>query len=377
MKNNFLKTCFYNKRNIFLSVLSFVIVFLITIFSTVANIDITKESAYIDFFPDNLAISSNVKYSELNDIIDTYYSNCEHFEVYKTIVNNGSTNIFSDNADEKFLLEIYGIDNNFLKTGIDKDDDKKLKFSAFSTNEKYFSNDDIQYGAMIFYSNKNVGNMFESGLNLNGFNLKFYGLIESKFKDSNSLLKIFIPLGSFYDIFIQNESDLKQITVDIYSNVTHLKDGNDDLLTKKKLVSTYNAKITDNNNEIVFLLFLLIFSSISVVILVSFSIRNRHNEIGIKLAVGAKKIDVALEFTGETFKVSLVGILLGFICGIYLDLLISLIYSILYKINVFSFNIYFSIFGSCITLLTFTICSLLCCLLVVRNNIESILKEER
>ena len=375
MKSKFLKTLFSNKKNIFLLLLSFFIMSFALIFSTATSMPLVKQSAFVNLYPDSLCVRHNVLYKNLDQVIEKYYQTTDHYEVLKLSTYSNKTNITKESTEKVFPINIFGIDDNFLNIGLEYDEDKKLNFNSFTLSGNMLDDQDLIFGATIFYTNQKGIGLIDSELVLFGTPFSFGGMLTSKISEDKNL-NIYLPITAFKEVVVKNVDYIDSITVDIYS----LGLGNSsvkDVFTKNTVISIFNEQQTQQNQNMLFVSFLLVISLVSISILVSSTIKNRHNEIGIKLAVGARKIDVSMEITKEMTAITILGTALGFGFGIYVSLIIGSISSIINGVLMIYINFPLAIFAACCFILSAIVCSLLCCLFGVNNNIESILKEER
>ena len=376
MKYSVIKTYFSNKKNWFLVLISFFVMALNVILSTATSVSAMKLSSFVDMFPNSLSIRHTVLYKNLNTVLDENYDSLNHFEVFKFSTYSNKTNIKIKKSESVFPVTIFGIDESFLDLALYYDVDKDMGFDAVQFNGYRLTNEDLKYCAAICYVNENGSNLINKEIELCGESFYVNGLVSSKVSKSKEL-KFYIPITTFNETVMKKVENVDSITVDIYSDQYAPEKQQQNLLTKADVVNKFNAKLDEKNQGPMFFTFLLVLSLFSISILVSFVIKNRHNEIGIKLAVGARKTDLAAEITTEMTIVSTFGVLCGALFGAYISLLIGFVQTIKNNAFMFYLNVPLMVFEISVFIIGVIICSLICCLFGVNNNIESILKEER
>lgn len=376
MKISYLKACLSNRKNSFLILLSFLVICLNIVFSTITSMKSVKQDSYADLFPNDLFIFHDVMYDDLNTIIETDYDSIDHYETYRTGIYSIKTNIALANRNESFLIEVIGIDNNFINVGIEYDSKQTMHFNAFSFNGIAFSNDDFQYNPSFCYVNDVGKNFINENIVVNSVPFRVSGVLTNKISD-DEMLKIYFPKRAIEDVIVNNVDSLNSISVDVYSNAIKENINSSKMLDKNDVIKIYNIEARGNGQGTLFFIALMVLSILSITILVSSVIRTRHNEIGIKMAVGAKKSDVLFEITKEIMLIVSFGVLAGCLAGVYLSLLIGIHYSIMNGLFMIFIDLPMLFFAASTLILISGICCMACCLFGVNKNIESVLKEER
>ncbi|MCQ2799220.1 MAG: hypothetical protein MJ228_00440 [Bacilli bacterium] len=370
-----LRQIFSYRKNWFIFILSFIVIFSSTLVIDLKYSEVQVYETISSYFPDNLLIDSSTRYLDKESSINSKYRNCTYFEVLQfsqTIKN--PTNL---DVDEDARITILGVDNNFFNCPILPDNNK------YGFNKLYFSGD-VSYSEEAF-RDKGMFAVIPEGLIKNdefenfkicGKSTKIIGTYTTAFESSEMI--IILPITTLLDTF---SLYLQTISAYLYidrSSTTEIS--NYALLfslNKDRIISDTNAFIKNANDTLSLFIALCFIASVSICILCVFSIKNRYHEIGIKLAIGASKIDILLELMVENMIVILTSSLGAFLLSIFCSVVIESLQTI--RIGVYSINIYMPIIVFCLSvyIISSFIFVFITSLIGVNSNIEGMLKEER
>ena len=238
------------------------------------------------------------------------------------------TSIVGTNAD------ILKVRNYSLAKGrfFDKDENngrRRVAVLGWTVVENIFDHDDpvgrmIRIGRVPF---EVVGILAPKGLDINGtdqddqiiiplktalrrlFNLDYINAVYVQAKDSHSM--------------DQAESEIR----DILREAHHLRKGRADDFTIRNQATVLKAQ-RESSRTFTFLIssiaaVSLLVGGIGILAVMLISIRERIKEIGIRMAVGAKKSDILLQFLAESLLLSIGGGVLGIFLGITIVVLLT------------------------------------------------------
>ena len=94
----------------------------------------------------------------------------------------------------------------------------------------------------------------------------------------------------------------------------------------------------------------LIVSALSIMIIMVTSVGERKREIGVKKAIGAKSMDIVLEFLIESIIITITGVILGLVLGLSICFVGGYILGISIKVN-FEFILFSIVFSALIGIL--------------------------
>ena len=373
--SNFFKQLFVYKKNWFVFILSFFVIFISTFAINLKYSDVKKYETISSYFPDTLLIDNSSMITSVDFSLEEYYKNSNYFKVFN--ISKEFSEVTNLVLPENQEIDFYGIDNNFFDVGI-LPSASKYKFEKidFSSEIKYSEEMFRFYGmfAVIPESLLEVNDIHE--LKICDRPVNIIGTYSSLFEDDG--IKIFLPNTTFLNIF---ESFYNSIGVTLYVDKTTCGELNTFTLSytldKNDILLLTNAYIDLANNSFSLYLALYFVASISICILCVATIKNRYNEIGIKLAIGARKTDIVLEFMTENLMVIFISSLFAFFTSIAACLVFESIETIKTSINCIMIFFPVSIFCLCIYLISSFVFVLIPSLIGVNSNIEKILKEER
>lgn len=234
---------------------------------------------------------------------------------------NTGTRIVGTNADI-LMVRNYSISHGRF---FDKDENngrRRVAVLGQTVVENIFDHDDpvgkmIRIGRVPF---EVVGVLAPKGLDMNGtdqddqiiiplktalrrlFNLDYIDAVYVQAKDSHSM--------------DQAESEIR----DILRETHHLRKGKRDDFTVRNQATVVKAQ-RENSRTFTFLIssiaaVSLLVGGIGILAVMLISIRERIKEIGIRMAVGAKKSDILLQFLAESLLLSIGGGVIGIILGV-------------------------------------------------------------
>lgn len=370
-----LSNVFKYKRNWFVFVLSFVVIFSSAFTINSHYSDVKKYETISSLFPDNLLIDDSCNYSMKKNLIETYYQGCSYFEVIN--LTKRAKEFTNLDCEEELKITFMGVDNNFFKCPIIRDGSicnfNRLIFSGdLSYTEEMFK----QKGMFVVLPEKLIDDKETNLLKICGRNANVIGTYKTTFE--NNEVMILFPITTFLDAF---SSCAESMMVSLYVDRETYKNPSNYALSrtinKDSLIFATNAMIKTANNTLPTFISLCFIASVSICVLCVFAIKNRYNEIGIKLALGARKIDVLLELVTENMAVVLISSLVAFVLSLVCSTTFESIKTISTGIN--SIAIHFPVLLFCLSayLLSSLVFVFIPSLIGVNLNIEGMLKEER
>lgn len=377
MKINLFKKLFKYKKNFFVLALTFFGVFVSNIYTNLTSIEMKSDERFIDRFPNDLTIERIYNFDNLSSHLAKNYDGYDHSELF-SISSNQSSIISNAKLEEKAEITLFGIDNNFLNLKIIKDINLFYSFDKFSViGENNFSNLEFKQCSCVCYLSKEYFNSLKDNNNIeiSGLIFNIKGYIDFEHNETlSNVFPVFMPNSTFLNLF-SNKTAL--IKTEIYSKINPYTIDSLNTLKKETIVTVFNTKYNNGNQSLIYLMILSLISEISLCIVCIFSIKNRTNEIGIKLAIGARKSDIVFEICVEMLLISLIGSILGGICSCFLCLIYESLLTCFTSIYYLTLNLSFLMFSISIFSIGSIIFSFTASILSVNSNIESMLKEER
>ncbi len=344
-------------------------------------------------FKDDVALFLNPKENE-TEYMKSKYNGCEYYRYYsKTVKINGFKNINDD-----LLINIVGVPFDYLGNSVlSVDLDDCLEITKFGVGYE-FSKKDYKLANKVFHMNHSYARLLfgddykigENELEIDGRTFVLVGVLEDtpdvtrnvrKLNRSESkTITIYIPYTtslcvfdnlSYYEIYRFGNVNMDLILGDMKTNI-----GGGKVVTKNMISQQF---IEENTSmKIVLMLwmgFISIISCFVITITMLFSVRERVFEIGIKLAIGSSRDDIAFSFIVE----SIINSIIGAIVGILISFLVLLVYSFVKYLETDYFMISINpindiVFPMSFAILVATITSLTPALIAASTNVISCLK---
>ena len=340
-------------------------------YSTVKEYETIKS-----YFPDALAITHPEYSTFVQKNVQTYAGDCEYFEV--TEIQKKLCDISNLDVSNDIRVTLCGIDNNFFKYPFVTDDTSYGFNKLIFSNNQFFSEEMFAYkGMFAVVPEKMIERKDFNKFQLFGKPVRIINTYTNLF-DNNSPLKIFLPITTFRN---ELKSDYTLMKSSLYVNINSGSGFSNEKMgksfTKNNLIIKTNNIIDEANSAFSLFISLYAIASISICVLCLVTIKNRYNEIGIKMAIGARKIDIILELIVENLGVILISSLVASIFSIFTCTVVQSIISIRNSIYVVMINFPLSIFCLCMFLLFSIISIIVPSFMGANSNIEKILKEER
>jgi putative ABC transport system permease protein len=234
---------------------------------------------------------------------------------------NTGTRIVGTNADI-LMVRNYSLSQGRFFDNDENNGRRRVAVLGQTVVENIFDHDDplgkmIRIGRVPF---EVVGVLAPKGLDMNGtdqddqiiiplktalrrlFNLDYINAVYVQAKDSHSM--------------DQAESEIR----DILRETHHLRKGKPDDFTIRNQATVVKAQ-RENSQTFTFLIssiaaVSLLVGGIGILAVMLISIKERIKEIGIRMAVGAKKSDILLQFLAESLLLSIGGGVIGIILGV-------------------------------------------------------------
>jgi hypothetical protein len=378
-KRNSILSNFVKKKNnnTFMLVLAFIISLFTSISLNISGIySIIGNVNYVDF-PDGYSAYSNIDKEKFRKFMDTNFTGLE-YTYYYCAPDSGTINIQS----KDLTLSVFGCQENFENFPVPSPFSDSIVNAQLLEGSSFDETDIImKSNAMIMYSShlEKIGYGENNALMLNGQKLVLKGVLkdnnEIKRHIRDNVIQIFIPYTTFNSLF--RNTNVKTIihTGDFtFSNF----ENNGNFISKYKVLKLIeNYKIFINATSLPAIVAIYIISFIATVIVQIILINSRHNEIGIRRAVGASKDSIIFLFTTNSLLVILKGILLGLCAFLISFFSVELILSNMYVVNLFVLDISVTL----ISIFSYFILNFFCVLIptIIGSsiNISSILVEER
>lgn len=371
---SFLKLIFSYKKNWFIFILSFSVIFISVITINARYMDVKKYETTSSYFPDNLVIDEKTSKSEVNRHLNTDLEGYDYFYNYECIISaSKATNL---DLEEDFEIIFYGVDNNFFNCPIVLDDTDYGFNYLFFSNENVYTEEIFQYkGLYAFIPEDFVSSESLTNFEIFGKKTEIVGTFKTLF-ESNKVY-IFLPITTMVSIF---ENTFAPFYANLYFDISEgglPQYFSQNIFGKNNVNSIVNKYIEIANESLSTFMALILVANAAVSILCIVTIKNRYNEIGIKLAIGARKSDIVLELLIENIFVIFVSVLPAFIISNFLTLIFEALNTLKYGFSYFAINWTSCTLTACVFILTSTLSVLIPSIIGVNTNIEKILKEER
>ena len=370
-----LQQIFSYKKNWFIFLLSFVVIFSSTLAINSKYSEVKEAETISSYFPDNLLIDNTIRYVDKTFRVENSYRGCSYFEVIEYSPRQGNpTNL---DIDEKTKLSFLGVDNNFFNCQIIPDNNRyKFNKLAFPGDVSYQEDAFKNKGMFAVIPDGLIRKEEVENFKICGKDVKVIGTYSTMLENKNVM--IILPNTTFLDMFSSYTNLMKvSLYVDRASGGGLTGYALSNTINKDDIIFATNATIRVANETLPLYIVLCFIASVSICILCVFAIKNRYNEIGIKLAIGASKVDVLLELVIENMVVILMSSLGAFALSILTSVTMQSIQTI--KTGIYAINIHMPVIAFCLT--AFLISSFffvfLTSLIGVNSNIEGMLKEER
>ena len=272
-------------------------------------------------------------------------------------------------------ITFYGIDNNFINCPIIKES-TDFGFNFFDFDSSYFDDEMFENKGMYVIIPENfIDSDSIERLEILDKKTKVIGTYKTLFKTDKTC--IFLPITTMNDIFNRYYGVFK---VNIYFDIS--ENGlpeyfNNDLLEKNSVNTIVNKYVEIANDSISTYISLILVATAAISILCIVTIKNRYNEIGIKLAIGAKKSDIVLEFLTENLALVIFSSLLSFGLSIFITLILESLNTLILGFSCIAINWSTCVFTLGIFIMSALISVFIPSLIAVNANIEKTLKEER
>ena len=303
------------------------------------------------------------------------YSKIKSFTVLSFSCEVGKPTYVNQFNTKEERVVIYGVDNNFFNSPIVIDSYQPFGFLDLEVL-KHFSFQTVSFvenslEAIVLTNNNYV---WTRHINIRDKNLKIMNIVDLSQIVKEETTFIFVPITTFYYLFEDAENFIDWF---IYSNDTNYVGSKNKLITKDDVVEKYNLKVQQANNYVNVMYFCLAIICFSNCIINVLNTKNRNVEIGVKLAFGAKKRTIVLEFLVEQFGIHLLGSILSFFFSAFIVLDIEAFLTLFSGFNYFYVNLPLSLFFISVYLLASLIFAIIPGAIMSNINIETILKEER
>ena len=336
----------------------------------------TRYENVVDGFPNQLVVECGVGMTDFKETKDSIlYSKIKSFTVLSFSCEVGKPTYVNQFNTKEERVVIYGVDNNFFNSPIVIDSYQPFGFLDLEVL-KHFSFQTVSFvenslEAIVLTNNNYV---WTRHINIRDKNLKIMNIVDLSQIVKEETTFIFVPITTFYYLFEDAENFIDWF---IYSNDTNYVGSKNKLITKDDVVEKYNLKVQQANNYVNVMYFCLAIICFSNCIINVLNTKNRNVEIGVKLAFGAKKRTIVLEFLVEQFGIHLLGSILSFFFSAFIVLDIEAFLTLFSGFNYFYVNLPLSLFFISVYLLASLIFAIIPGAIMSNINIETILKEER
>ena len=336
----------------------------------------TRYENVVDGFPNQLVVECGVGMTDFKETKDSIlYSKIKSFTVLSFSCEVGKPTYVNQFNTKEERVVIYGVDNNFFNSPIVIDSYQPFGFLDLEVL-KHFSFQTVSFvenslEAIVLTNNNYV---WTRHINIRDKNLKIMNIVDLSQIVKEETTFIFVPITTFYYLFEDAENFIDWF---IYSNDTNYVGSKNKLITKDDVVEKYNLKVQQANNYVNVMYFCLAIICFSNCIINVLNTKNRNVEIGVKLAFGAKKRTIVLEFLVEQFGIHLLGSILSFFFSAFIVLDIEAFLTLFSGFNYFYVNLPLSLFFISVYLLASLIFAIIPGAIMSNINIETILKEKR
>ena len=363
--------------------------------SMISNTLLTQNTMVHQNFSEDVILITNPT-DNLSDFMEKNYSGCEYYRYsFFDIKLSGYKNI-----EDYLSIKIVGVPIDYLNNSIlSCDIENSLEIIKFMFGYE-FSNFDYEidncvmhinhsYARILFGDNYEIG---KSSIQINDNKFILKGILEDtsdvvrnvrKINSNDSHeITIYVPYTtvealssnvSYYEIYRFGNVNIDKIVKNIKEKFYGV-----DLYTKSMIVKEISEQ-NASTKQLLFgiMIFISIISCFVITITMLFNIRERLFEIGIKLAIGSNKDDIAFSFMIESIVIGIIGSLIGILVSFFIVIIFSLINYINTDIFIFKINIINDIlFPMSFAVLIATITSVIPAIIAASTNVISCLKVE-
>jgi len=325
---DFVKKTFTRKNSILFFLMSFVIS-IVTVVS-LATSTILSEIKYSDYaaFADNFSYLPQVK--DYDSIMAQDFSGLN----YNVLIKCGGkikTNI--NLGDRKFVL--VGVDENFtyfpMPNFMNNVFESTLEKQDIVGGESFTKEDILCRNKVIIMNNYYLSEVGFSGENIFIDDVSY--TVKGVLSDYSTMYKyndeiripIYMPYTTLQALYKENRLSYDVVIETQGYRFEKYEDAEGDYLVSKYIKNiekqNYCDELISNSAPIIISLFAVSFLAIFIIQFII--VKNKHNEIGIKRAIGASKSDIIFEFLSEFSIITFLAVVIGAIFGV---LLISMHY---------------------------------------------------
>lgn len=302
-----------------------------------------RDFRYYENFPESTLLISGCNEGYALNYLDKYSDSSKSImflEQNVEIINN-QNNSLSLPCRLEGVSEGYEF---FSRKSVDKSD--SLEFSNLKQG-RYITHADLIMGNNVLNIHESFANLLFEGnplgqsLTINNVDFVVVGIlydtpdvlrtIKMLEKDKEASIALYAPISSVKNNGMATNADYYVVSrfddVDVSELRNNLQSSN---LTITVSESNFvHDRIIDENSDLGMMLNLLLIaivfiSCIIIMITMFFNMKERIFEFGIKMAIGAKKNDIAFSIIVEAFIYSLFGIAIGLVLGLVTSLFFSL-----------------------------------------------------